>query len=1201
MSRCALLLTALLLGTGAPWVRAQEVTPVKLVMDHALSPDGATLAFSWRGDVWLVSTEGGAARRLTFHPADDTRPRFSRDGKKIAFVSDRDARNQVYVMPLEGGAPRRVTRHTDGFTLFEWTPDGSGLLVGARRDHFWRHSGRFFIHPIEGTAAPKMLFNGYGDTATLSPDGNRLLFTREGSSRFRKGYHGSRESQVWVYELETGSFELLHGQGEGGCRWPLWAPDGSHYYASQAQGAWNIRHVDGNGTETLTHYKEDGVLHPSISRDGSTIVFSRLFDVYRLDTASGQVSRIDIVHAGDPTVDPVRRETVERATDVGFSDDAREIAIVAGHDVWVMDTELREPVRVTNTPEEESDPVFSKDYKRLYFISGSGGRRDVWVATRSDPEAYWWQNEEFELRKVTDDELVEFDLRLHPGGDRLAFVRTRGDIVSINPDGTGEEVLVESWDRPSWEFSPDGKWLVYAVDDNDFNTDVWIKPLDGHREPFNLSVHPDDDRDPVWSPDGKRIAFVGRRWGNESDIVFVNLRKKEEETTSRQRKLEKALKKMKGRKKKKGGKKKPATKPAAGEEAAPPDPLSGTWDGVATGVPDMPDGLPFTLEIKLGKDGTVTGTWSSMLGEGEITQARFDKATGTFTFTLELADGPLAGTGKVENGTMTGTWEMMGMEGGWRARRESRPGETAADDEEKKKDKGEKDEVEVVIDFEGIHDRMHRVRVSDSTERGLSWSPDGKRLYFWTSYRGKRGVHYVEFPDELSPKYWTSKRLSDSRWLEDGNRLVGLSGGKPTEMARNGKSKSYEFEVYTETKLPERNQVVFDQAWRTMRDRWYDENLGNNDWEAIRRKYRRAAATVDSGALNIVCNMMLGELNGSHLGFSMFDRNRRRRAQEWREATGHLGTRFDPDHEGPGLRVLNVVKGSPAFREDSRILPGEVILTIDGQEVAPDRDIALALTGKPDREVQVEVRDEEGETRTVNIRPTSYRRIRQLLYDEWVEDNRKKVEELSDGELGYLHIRAMGGGNLIKFDEELFRVGHGRNGLVIDVRENGGGSITDHLLTCLTQPTHAITRPRGGGRGYPQGRRVYATWNKPIVVLCNQNSFSNAEIFSHAIKTLERGQLVGVPTAGGVISTGGTMLMGVARLRLPFRGWYTLDGQDMELHGAVPHHVIWPRPCEWPSGEDRQLEKAVEVLAADVQTWKERPRVKLTKATERGT
>jgi tricorn protease len=156
------------------------------------------------------------------------------------------------------------------------------------------------------------------------------------------------------------------------------------------------------------------------------------------------------------------------------------------------------------------------------------------------------------------------------------------------------------------------------------------------------------------------------------------------------------------------------------------------------------------------------------------------------------------------------------------------------------------------------------------------------------------------------------------------------------------------------------------------------------------------------------------------------------------------------------------------------------------------------------------------------------------------------------------------------------------------------------LLTVLTQPTHAITGPRGGGPGYPQDRVVYATWHKPIVVLCNQNSFSNAEIFSHAIKTLQRGQLVGVPTAGGVISTGAAQIMDVGTLRLPFRGWFLPNtGEDMELNGAVPDHIVWPAPGDSAAGRDVQLSKAVDVLLTDVAAWRQRPQPALRRASQR--
>ena len=175
-----------------------------------------------------------------------------------------------------------------------------------------------------------------------------------------------------------------------------------------------------------------------------------------------------------------------------------------------------------------------------------------------------------------------------------------------------------------------------------------------------------------------------------------------------------------------------------------------------------------------------------------------------------------------------------------------------------------------------------------------------------------------------------------------------------------------------------------------------------------------------------------------------------------------------------------------------------------------------------------------------------------------------------------------------------------RSGLVIDVRENGGGSTTDHLLTALTQPVHAITVPRGGGPGYPQDRKVYATWNKPIVVLCNQNSFSQR-------RDLQPRDQDAQPRPARRRADGrrrhqhrrdvdhGRRHAAAALPRLV----RARHGEDMELNGAVPHHVVWPEPGELPAGKDVQIEKAVEVLLADVQEWTERPQPKLRKATER--
>ena len=392
--------------------------------------------------------------------------------------------------------------------------------------------------------------------------------------------------------------------------------------------------------------------------------------------------------------------------------------------------------------------------------------------------------------------------------------------------------------------------------------------------------------------------------------------------------------------------------------------------------------------------------------------------------------------------------------------------------------------------------------------------------------------------------------------------------------------------------------IVLDTCWQLMRDHWYDAKFGNNDWDKVRRKYRDLVADApDMESVQTLVQMMLGELNGSHLGFTL---NPGKAPGEPRDVTAHLGVRFDPSFAGPGLKIRDVLPGGPADKKRSGLFAGEIIETVDGKEVSRDMDLTKALNGPLDREIMLSVKGLDGKLREVTLRPITYTAAQTLLYDQWLRHSKKLVADASGGKLGYLHISQMAMPNFRKFEEELVSEGAGKDGLVIDVRENPGGSITDHLLTALTQPNHAITVPRGGGPGYPLDRKVYISWHKPIVVLCNQNSGSNAEIFSHAIKTLKRGQVVGVPTAGAVVSTGAAGVLDVGTLRMPTRGWFTIDdGEDMEKNGARPHHLLWPGVGQIPQGRDTQLAKAIEVLQADVAEWKARPQPKLKLSTDR--
>jgi len=385
---------ALLLIGGA----ASAGEPMLMASSPDVSPDGGTIVFAWRGDVWSVSADGGVARRLTSHPARDASPRFSPDGARIAFASEREDGWQIYVMPAAGGEPTRVTRDTNGYSLHGWFPDGESLLVLGETDRFWRSQRRFFRLRLDSRAAPEMLFDAYGDDASVSPDGRRVLFTREGTSWWRKGYRGSQASQVWLYDVETKSFTAVLRE-ETGSRWPIWLPDGKSFlYVGAESGSLNLRRFDLETAKrrNVTKFPDDSVVSPAVGADGTVIVFRHLFHLYRyrpgIDTAP---QKIVVEAAMDALIPQKDRRVVRKADAAAFSPDGLEVAFVAAGDLWVMDTVLREPKRITSTPEEERTPVFGPDGNAIYFVSDAGGKSDVRRAVRKDPETFWWRNDAF--------------------------------------------------------------------------------------------------------------------------------------------------------------------------------------------------------------------------------------------------------------------------------------------------------------------------------------------------------------------------------------------------------------------------------------------------------------------------------------------------------------------------------------------------------------------------------------------------------------------------------------------------------------------------------------------------------------------------------------------------------------------------------------------------------------------------------------
>ena len=504
-----------------------------------------------------------------------------------------------------------------------------------------------------------------------------------------------------------------------------------------------------------------------------------------------------------------------------------------------------------------------------------------------------------------------------------------------------------------------------------------------------------------------------------------------------------------------------------------------------------------------------------------------------------------------------------------------------------KKDK----EKRVLIDFDQIHQRIQQVTSLPGDEGELLLHKNSETFYYTAQSNTSRGR-------DLYSIKWDGTELKEM--TKGGSNPQALTidpESKNIYYFRNTTIQRLDLKTSTSENLPytaklkvdyaaERRQV-FSEGWRTIRNGFYDPQMHGYDWAALRQKYTGRcleASTVTD--FRDMFNYLLGELNASHMALSAPER-----AETNRDITGLLGAELLPAKEG--MLVKKIVPGTPADKTVSRLNVGDLILAVNGQPWTAQENFYALLNATAQEKILLHVRDAQGVERDVIIRPAQ--NISDELYREWVDQRKALVDNYSGGRLGYIHIRSMDFPSFEVVEREFTASGYGKEGLVIDVRYNGGGSTTDYLMTILNYKQHAYTIPRGAAvdlekeknkfrQHYPVGERlVFAAWTKPSVALCNEGSYSNAEIFSHAYQSLGIGKLVGVPTNGSVISTGGRQLMDGSFVRLPFRAWYTkATDKNQELGPAIPDILVENAPDWIATGEDIQLKIAVETLLKEL-------------------
>ena len=509
---------------------------------------------------------------------------------------------------------------------------------------------------------------------------------------------------------------------------------------------------------------------------------------------------------------------------------------------------------------------------------------------------------------------------------------------------------------------------------------------------------------------------------------------------------------------------------------------------------------------------------------------------------------------------------------------------------------GDDETPEVEIDLDNIHDRLERVTALPGGEGDPVIAEDGDTFYF-VGGRDAGPADYDSEADLYSIQWDGSERTRVTegdvspyavRLSPDYSQIFfAHSGGQLARVpVESNELERLSFAASMTVDHEAERTQIFDEVGRALGQGFYDPNFHGDDWQALLDEYRpRAMEASTAQDFQTVVNRMLGELNASHMGYYAGDR-----AETQDERTGRLGVELDPVENG--VEVQRVVPRSPADREASTLREGDVITAVDGQSVTEAGNLYRLLEGTVEEMVLLSVTGPDGAERTVRIRPTGD--LGDELYREWVENRKELVEEYSDGRLGYIHVEGMNWESFEHFERELYASGHDKEGLLIDVRYNGGGWTTDYLMTVLNVRRHAYTVPRGATdnlqqnhtqfRGhYPFGERLpYAAWTKPVAALANENSYSNAEIFSHAFKNLDHGTLVGQPTFGAVISTGGAGLLDGSYVRMPFRAWYVYQTDKNMEHGpARPDIQVENPPGIKAEGEDPQLRRAVQALLND--------------------
>lgn len=1038
----------------------------------------------------------------------------------------------------------------------------------------------------------------------INNDGSQVSFSFQGDI-WTVPSAGGKATRLTIHEAYEGT--------------PVYSPDGKKIAFSGARYGNNdvfVMPSEGGNPKRLTfHSAGDNVMSWA---SNSQIVFStaREFrqigghpEVYGINATGGTESRLLDAEAYDPTYSPDGRfiALVRGSINPVFREDYKGSA---NREIWIYDTKNK---KYNKLPLFDTNDILPRwgNNRTLYFLSSTTGTYNLYrININENGQA---QGSPEQLTTFKDEAIRHFSISTD--GSTIVFEKDMNLYLMKAGKGNGSKINVQiaaddrfdpsemktqSTGGSELAISPNGKLIAYAI-----RGEVFIKEADKEKtRSVNVSEHPNRDMNPTWLSDTSLVFCSDRADGN---FEFFLLRSADRAEPNPFKSLKHELIRLTTTKEDESSPvvSSDGKKIAYGRGRGDLIVADIAGDGKLSNEKVLVDGWAGANGVTWSPDNKwLAYSMSDLYFNNEVFIHAADNSKPPVNVTMHprtdsqpfwSADGSKLGFLSARNNRNADVWFVWLKKEDWEkvsqdwqekdGPTEGAPGAGAARANAKAEPKP------IQIDFDNIHERVVQVTSSPGDESGVVISKDGQTFFYTAQSSTARGR-------DLYSVKWDGKDLKEV--TRGGSNPFGLQmdkegkyvyygrmGGFSRVDAKSGTAESLPYSAKMKIDYTAERLQIFEEAWRTIRDGFYDPQMHGYDWTALGQKYReRCVNASTNNDFRDMFNYMLGEINASHMALTAPDR-----AETQQEATGMLGAEMTPVKEG--MRVNRVVPESPASKVASQLNVGDIITAVNGVTYSETSNFYENLNGLVNEKVLLNVLSADGKSREVVIRPSSS--LANNLYDEWVDNRKKLVDEWSKGRLGYIHIRGMDMPSFEETEREFTAAGYGKDGLVIDVRFNGGGSTADYLMTVLNYKQHAYTIPRGASEDlekdkkkyrdyYPTGERlVFSAWMKPSVALCNEGSYSNAEIFSHAYKTLGIGKLVGQTTNGSVISTGGRGLIDGSFVRLPFRGWFTkATDKNQELGPAVPDIIVDNSLDYTAKGTDEQLKAAVEALLKDL-------------------